>query len=54
MSGMYGEVTEGAATTFINPKFLRSPMNGPAVREYAKLNPQNIHWNVVTAATMRD
>jgi hypothetical protein len=44
----------GATITFFNPKFARSPMKGPAVREYAREYPQNIHWNVVTAATSRD
>jgi hypothetical protein len=34
---------EGAAMTFFIPKLAKSPMKGPAVLEYAKEYPQNIH-----------
>lgn len=54
MSGMYGEPIKGADVTLVNPKFLRPPTNGLAVQELASENPQNIHWNVVIAATIRD
>lgn len=34
---MNGLPPDGAAETFLMPKFARSPMKGPAVREYARL-----------------
>jgi hypothetical protein len=43
ISGMTGLPPDGAAITCFMPKFAMSPMKGPAVREYAKLYPQNIH-----------
>jgi hypothetical protein len=36
MSGMTALPTLGATTTFFMPKLARSPMKGPAVREYAR------------------
>ena len=49
---MYGDPTDGAALTLIIPKFAKSPMKGPAVREYAREKPQNIHWKVVLAKAL--
>lgn len=44
ISGNRAEPGDGAAMTFFRPKFAMSPMNGLAVREYAREYPQNIHW----------
>lgn len=35
ISGSSAEPGEGATCTFLSPKLVRSPMKGPAVREYA-------------------